>query len=146
MSLQTDIVFVKSLQSNADLMDILPAGNVYNTSIALPDDDLDNAPLPYIIVSFDGLTNEQSTKDGYEGDTDVVNISIEVAAKTRKQLGELTEEVRRTVQNFFEDIDEEDELYDLVPYDYQFAAQGVMYDSMKPCYWQMLNWQCDTKP
>jgi hypothetical protein len=146
MSLQTDIVFVKALQGNAELMAKLPAGNVYNTSIALPDEDIDNAPPPYIIVSFDGLTNDQSTKDGYEGDTDVVNISIEIAAKTRKQLGELAEDVRCTVREFFESVDEEDELYDLVPYDYQFTAQGVMYDSMKPCYWQVLNWQCDTNP
>ncbi|MBQ5756867.1 MAG: hypothetical protein IIV88_06385 [Erysipelotrichaceae bacterium] len=63
MSLQTDIIFVKALRANADLMKQLAAGDVYNTAIALPDEDLDNAPLPYVIVSFDGLTNDVETKD-----------------------------------------------------------------------------------
>ena len=51
MSLITDAIFVKALRSNAALIAQLPAGDVYNTAIALPDEDADNAPLPYIIVS-----------------------------------------------------------------------------------------------
>ena len=60
MSLLTDIIFVKALRSNAALMSMLPAHDVYNTTIALPDEDMDNAPVPYIIVTFDGMQNEDS--------------------------------------------------------------------------------------
>ena len=63
MSLQTDIVFVKALRSNATLVQQLPAGDVYNTAIPLPDEEAENAPLPYVIVSFDGLNNQDTTKD-----------------------------------------------------------------------------------
>ena len=153
MSLLTDTIFVKALRNNVGLIGRLPAGDVYNTSIALPDEDIDNAPLPYIIVSYDNMANDQSTKDGFEGDTDSVNISIEVAAKTRPELAEIAEAVRSTVRMFFtmareypdveiDGMTEDD--YDLVPLDYQLTAQGVQYDSMKPCYWQVLNYQCDT--
>ena len=146
MSLQTDIIFVKALRENADLMKQLPAGDVYNTSIALPDEDLNNAPLPYIIVSFDGLTNDVETKDDpYEGDSDRVTISIEIAAKTRPELGQLAEDVRRQVHQYFVDADSTDEDADMIPLDYQFSAQQVNYDQMKPCYWQVLTYQCDTK-
>ena len=146
MSLQTDIIFVKALRENADLMKQLPAGDVYNTSIALPDEDLNNAPLPYIIVSFDGLTNDVETKDDpYEGDSDRVTISIEIAAKTRPELGKLAEDVRRQVHQYFVDADPTDEDADMIPLDYQFSAQQVNYDQMKPCYWQVLTYQCDTK-
>ena len=146
MSLQTDIIFVKALRENADLMKQLPAGDVYNTSIALPDEDLNNAPLPYIIVSFDGLTNDVETKDDpYEGDSDNVTISIEIAAKTRPELGQLAEDVRRQVHQYFVDADPTDEDADMIPLDYQFSAQQVNYDQMKPCYWQVLMYQCDTK-
>ena len=146
MSLQTDIIFVKALRENADLMKQLPAGDVYNTSIALPDEDLNNAPLPYIIVSFDGLTNDVETKDDpYEGDSDRVTISIEIAAKTRPELGQLAEDVRRQVHQYFVDADPTDEDADMIPLDYQFSAQQVNYDQMKPCYWQVLTYQCDTK-
>lgn len=146
MSLQTDIIFVKALRANADLMKQLAAGDVYNTAIALPDEDLDNAPLPYFIVSFDGLTNDVETKDDpYEGDSDNVTISIEIAAKTRIELGQLAEAVRHQVHDYFVEADPTDDDFNLVPLDYQFSAQQVNYDQMKPCYWQVLSYQCDTK-
>lgn len=146
MSLQTDIIFVKALRANADLMKQLAAGDVYNTAIALPDEDLDNAPLPYFIVSFDGLTNDVETKDDpYEGDSDNVTISIEIAAKTRTELGQLAEAVRHQVHDYFVEADPTDDDFNLVPLDYQFSAQQVNYDQMKPCYWQVLSYQCDTK-
>ena len=145
MSLQTDIIFVKALRANADLMEQLAAGDVYNTAIALPDEDLDNAPLPYAIVTFDGLNNDIDTKDDpFESESDSVNISIEIAAKTRNELGQLAEAIRRQVHQYFINADPTDEDYDLVPLDYQFSAQAVNYDSMKPCYWQVLTYQCDT--
>ena len=144
MSLQTDIIFVKALRANAELMAQLAAGDVYNTAIALPDEDLDNAPLPYVIVSFDGLTNDVETKDDpYEGGSDNVTISIEIAAKTRSELGRLAEAVRRQVHDYFVNDDQTDDDSDLVPLDYQFSAQRVIYDADKPCYWQVLNYQCD---
>jgi hypothetical protein len=145
MSLQTDIIFVNALRANADLMAQLAAGDVYNTAIALPDEDLDNAPLPYAIVTFDGLNNDIDTKDDpFESDSDSVNISIEIAAKTRNELGQLAEAIRRQVHQYFINADPTDEDADLIPHDYQFSAQAVNYDSMKPCYWQVLTYQCDT--
>ena len=30
------------------------------------------------------------------------------------------------------------------PEDYQFSASQVNYDPKKPCYWQILSYQCDT--
>ena len=145
MSLQTDIIFVKALRANADLMKQLAAGDVYNTAIALPDEDLDNAPLPYAIVTFDGLNNDIDTKDDpFESESDSVNISIEIAAKTRNELGQLSEAIRRQVHQYFINADPTEEDADLIPHDYQFSAQAVNYDSMKPCYWQVLTYQCDT--
>ena len=145
MSLQTDIIFVKALRADEELMAELAAGDVYNTSIAMPDEDLDNAPLPYVIVSFDGLTNDVETKDDpYEGDSDNVTISIEIAAKTRTELGQLAEAVRHQVHDYFVEADPTDDDFNLVPLDYQLSAQQVNYDQLKPCYWQVLTYQCDT--
>ena len=145
MSLQTDIIFVKALRADEELMAKLAAGDVYNTAIAMPDEDLDNAPLPYVIVSFDGLTNDIDTKDDpFESDSDAVNISIEIAAKTRTELGQLAEAVRHQVHQYFLDADPTDDDAELIPHDYQFSAQAVNYDSLKPCYWQVLSYQCDT--
>lgn len=145
MSLLTDIIFVKALRADQEIMKLLPAGDVYNTTIALPDEDLDNAPLPYVIISFDGLTNDQESKDDpYESESDTVSISIEIAAKTRPELGALAQMIRKQVHDFFANADIEDDDYELIPTDYQFTAQQVNYDQLNPCYWQVLNYSCDT--
>ena len=149
MSLQTDIIFVKALRSNTSLISKLPAGDVYNTAIALPDEELDNAEVPYIIVSFDGLNNQDSTKDSsFDGLTDMVTVGIEIAAKTRPQLAELAIMVRDTIRDYFRQhvASQDDEDYALIPNSYQLQAQQVQYDSLKPCYWQQLAYQCDTDP
>ena len=143
------LAFVKALRSNAALIASLPAGDVYNTAIALPDEDADNAPLPYVIVSFDGLNNQDTTKDNdYDGLTDTVTIGIEIAAETRPQLGELAVMIRKTIADRFQQIaqDPQDEDYALLPNAYTMQAQPVQYDSLKPCYWQQLTFQCDTNP
>lgn len=145
MSLLTDIIFVKALRASQEIIDMLPAGDVYNTSIALPDEDFDNAPVPYVIVSFDSLTNDIDTKDDpYESESDAVNISIEIAARTRQELGELAQLVRHQVHDYFIGYDQTEEDAELIPTDYQFTAQAVIYDQLKPCYLQVLNYQCDT--
>ena len=147
MSLKTDIIFVRALRSNDELMEQLPAGDVYNTTIAMPEQDAENAPLPYIIVTYDGMQNLDTDKDSpFEGDTDRVQIGIEVAAESRPQLASLTEQILTTVREFFENLDSSDEDYDLVPLDVDFSAQAVQYDEWKPCYWQVLQYQCDTNP
>jgi len=147
MSLKTDIIFVRALRSNDELMEQLPAGDVYNTTIAMPEQDAENAPLPYIIVTYDGMQNLDTDKDSpFEGDTDRVQIGIEVASESRPQLATLTEQIRTTVREFFENLDSSDEDYDLVPLDVDFSAQAVQYDEWKPCYWQVLQYQCDTNP
>ena len=149
MSLKTDIIFVKALRSNASLISQLPAGDVYNTAIALPEEQADNAPAPYIIVSFDGLNNQDWTKDTvYDGLTDSVTIGVEIAAKTRPQLADIAVAVRNTVTDYFRQHvqDPEDEDYELVPNSFQLQAQPVNYDDEKPCYWQRLVFVCDTNP
>ena len=147
MSLLTDIIFVKALRSNAELIGQLPAGDVYNTAIALPDEEAENAPLPYIIVSFDGLNNQDTTKDdAFESESDRVQIGITICAGEREELGEMAVAVRTTIREYFREHygDETDEDFALIPDDITLNAQGVQYDSMKPCFWQVLNYQCDT--
>ena len=149
MSLATDSIFVTALQSNTDLMEALgyveatetsegaPA-RLYCTAIPLPDEDADNVPVPYVIVTFDGLTNDQGTKDDrYESNDDTVNIGVEVAARNINELHDLTQMVRDTILSYLR-------TNETAIMDYQFAAKQIQYDSLKPCYWQVLTYQCDT--
>ena len=147
MSLLTDIIFVKAIRSNTDIISQLPAGDVYNTAIALPDEEAENAPLPYIIVSFDGLNNQDDTKDdAFESESDSVQIGITICTGEREELGEMAVAVHTTIREYFREHygDTTDEDFALIPNDITLSAQGVQYDNMKPCFWQVLNYQCDT--
>ena len=155
MSLLTDKIFKAAIMSNGDLLALVtpeptsynphPKPRLYNTAIPLPDEDADNVPVPYIIIMNEGTDNDQGTKDDYEGDTDTVNIGIEVAATTRGQLGTISQMIRDAVHDFFVNYDiETEDLGDLIPIDYHFSATRINYDPDKPCYWMVLNYQCDT--
>ena len=128
---------MKAIQSDALLMQKI-GGRIYGTSIPLPDEDADNVDVPYIIVTFNGLTNDQGTKDDrYESRYDKVEIGVEVTAKTLDDLHVLTEMVRDTILSYLRSRS-------TAVSDYLFTAEGIQYDSMKPCYWQVLRYQCDT--
>lgn len=138
MSLATDSIFVDALKSNSTLVESV-GGRIYGTAIPMPDEDADNVPVPYLIVTFDGLNNDVDSKDDeMESDTDKVNISIEVVGETLAKLHELTQAVRDTVRDYLATNDT-----DIT--EYQFGAQAIQYDSLKPCYWQVLTYQCDVE-
>jgi hypothetical protein len=149
MSLLTDIAFAAAIRSNADLLAELPAGDVYNTSIALPDRDVENAPIPYVIVGFAGMQSDADTKDDdFEGESDSVQIIITTTAPTREKLGELMADIRTTVRDYFREHqgDTSDDVFAQIPDDMSVSASGVSYDPDKPCYWQELTYNCITKP
>lgn len=144
MSLATDSIFIAAIQSNSALVKRI-GGRLYGTAIPLPDEDADNVDLPYIIVTFDGLNNQNQTKDDvYEGSYDTVNIGVEVTAETLEDLHELTQTVRETILAYMKA--QKEELGDAFTIDdFTFAAQAIQFDSLKPCYWQVLSYQCDVR-
>jgi hypothetical protein len=96
MSLATDSIFVTALQSNSELLEKLTeyiydddniqydeTPRLYGTAIGLPDDDADNVSVPYVIVTFDGLTNDQGTS---------YNMYVQVQNELQRAVNELRDE------------------------------------------------------
>jgi hypothetical protein len=136
MGLSTDSIFIYALSASEDIMQAVD-GRIYGTAIPLPDEEAENVPVPYIIVTFNGLNNVDETKDDmYESDYDSVNIGIEVIGKTLGHLHDLTEMVRDVIHQYF--VNNETPVSD-----YTFSADAIQYDSLKPCYWQTLRYQCE---
>ena len=149
MSLATDSIFISALQSNTELMErigyVAPTSEadpgqparLYGTAIPLPDEDADNVPAPYLIVVFDGLQNDQGTKDDrYESEYDTVQIAVQVVGRNINELHELTQTVRDTIISYLRTTP-------TAIQDYNFTASEIAYNDQKPCYWQELNYQCD---
>ena len=102
-------------------------------------------PLPYLIVSFDGLSNDQTTKDDpFESDSDSVSIGITIATDNREQLALLAQKVREVVHGYMMTQDETSSAVARIE-DYALTAEAVQYDQLKPCYWQVLKYQCDVE-
>jgi len=151
MSLQTDSIFIAAIQSSPELMEAITTyvskgvehrsehPRLYGTAIPMPEEDADNVPVPYLIVTFDGLNNDQTTKDDpYESDYDQVQIGIEAAAPTLEALHTLTQQVREVVHTYF--VEHETQVSG-----YQFRAEPIIYDEWKPGYGQVLRYQCDVE-
>ena len=145
--LSTDIFFIAAIKSNTELMEALPAHDVYD-NVANPDEDMDNVKLPYIIVNNDGGQNiAESKDDNYESEDDRVNISVRIAACNRQQLDAIASEVRKTIRQYMIDMDnadpgQEGELFDLKPYDYEMSFSDISFVPDKPCHQIVLYYMC----
>lgn len=145
MSLTTDEIFYKALTADKQLTEAV-GGRIRSTCFEVPWGEKDNTPTPYILVIFEGLNNDGLTKDNdYEGETDNVSVSIEVAAESRKDVGRIAKMVRRAVFDYIYNMDEDCEDYDNRPSSYQMSASAALWDDSKPAYFQILTYQCETK-
>lgn len=148
--LSTDIFFIAAIKSNADLMELLPAHDVYD-NVANPDVDMDNVPLPYITVNNDGGRNVAESKDdNFESCNDSVNISVRIAACNRQQLDDIATMVRDTIRQYLLDVMAMDSaedldvyLYRLAPYDYEFSFSDIAFIPDKPAHQIVLYYQCE---
>ena len=136
MSLATDKFFFNALKGTS--VDTMVNGRIFNTARSTEDETEDR--VPYVIIAFNGLQNDEETKDSYEGDYDRVTISITCVATTREALAELTQAIRTTIKTACEEgaLDE-------CPDDYSFSASSIEYDMLKPCFFQSLTYICDSK-
>ena len=141
MSLATDTIFTRALSERIHELPTV-GDRIYNTAIPGTDEDVDNTPVPYIIVKMDGLENKPGTKgDAIEGDMDSVTVSVEITGNAPDELVDLGEWVRETIAAYI--IDHYDE--PAVPTDYTFSASPRAYDPLKPCYYQTLIYQCESQ-
>ena len=150
MGLLTDSFFVRAIQSNAELLAKLPAGDIY-VNVADPDIDMENVPLPYIIVNNDGGSEGDTTKDAWsESSEDKVNISILMVCRSRQELADMTLAVRMTISDFIkptwqrisEGTPEEGD--NIAPTGYQFSFSDIAYVIEKPAHRQMFYYDCTT--
>lgn len=143
MGIGTDRLFFDILRADAQFMQRI-GGRLYNTVIGKPDIDELNEDVPYVIIMFAGLVNDEGTKDDpFESDTDTVNIEIELTANDPDELTELAMMIRRIVHKAMTDNMDAEEPDPAMPTDYRFSTSDKTYVYEKPCYVIVLKWSCD---
>lgn len=140
--MELDELFFNALMADAELV-LAVGGRIESTCFEVSPEETDNTPLPCIIVTDDGLTNQPDTKDAeWEGTVDRVQASIEVDAKDPKDVKALIRMVRKAIANYIASLSEKGED---IPYLQSVQTNGVAWDWMKPCYHSTITYQCDVE-
>lgn len=140
--MELDEIFFNALMADADLA-LAVGGRIESTCFEVSPEEQDNTPLPCIIVTDDGLTNQSETKDAeWESNIDRVQASVEVDAKDPKDVKALIGMVRKAIANHIASLaaDGED-----IPYLVSVQTNGVAWDWLKPCYHSTITYQCDVE-
>lgn len=136
-----DEILYNALRADADLMQAV-ASHIVSTCFEVGPDEVDNTPLPCIIVTDDGWQNQPETKDfTWEGTEDNVSASIEVDGRSPKEVKQLLKMCRKAVAQHIATLDDQ-EAYDEIPQLDSVQASQLAWDRTKPCYHQVLTYQC----
>ena len=140
--MELDELFFNALMADADLV-LAVGGRIESTCFEVSPDERDNTPLPCIIVTDDGLSNQPTDKDiEWEAGEDRVQASVEVDAKDPKQVKQLIRMVRKAIANYITSLYEKGEE---IPCLQSVQTNGVAWDWMKPCYHSTITYQCDVQ-
>lgn len=134
-----DEIFFNALRSDSVLMEDV-GGRIVSTCFEVGPDEVDNTPLPCIIVMDDGLQNNPDTKDcEWEAYEDRVTASVEVDAKSSKAVKALIRKVRHAIADYIQTLYNEGEE---IPKLESIVSNGIAWDWMKPCYHSTLTYNC----
>lgn len=136
-----DEIIYDAICADAALMEAI-GSRVVSTCFEVPPAEADNTPLPNIIVTDDGFQNQTGTKDCvWESGEDRVQVTVDVAADSPKEVKRLIRMVRRAIENQIILMSAANER---IPELDSLSSNGIAWDWMKPCYYQHLTYQCTT--
>ena len=136
-----DEIIYDAICADAALMEAI-GNRVVSTCFEVSPEDQDNTPLPNIIVTDDGFQNQNGTKDCvWESGEDRVQVTVDVAADSPKEVKRLIRKVRRAIENQIILMSAANER---IPELESLSSGGVAWDWTKPCYYQHLTYQCTT--
>ena len=135
-----DELIYEAILADQSLMSTI-GGRVTSTCFEIPPDQLDNTEVPNIIITDDGFQAEIFTKDDiWDSDTDRVQATVDIAARSPAEVKQLVRKVRKAVNDYIHTMYESGQD---IPSLQSLTSDGVAWDWMKPCYYQKLYYTCD---
>ena len=137
-----DELLYNAICADADLMTVI-GGRVESTCFEVSPDEKDNTPLPYIVIRDEGKQPAQETKDDdWMPSMWQMGAAIEIGAKDPKEVGDIVMMAIRAVNTYitthYAQGDYIPNLLEGFP-----KTDGVAWDWMKPCYWDLVHYACD---
>lgn len=136
---QVDEIIYDALKADDAIMELV-GERIVSTCFEVSPTEADNTPLPNIIVTYDGMQNQISTKDElWEADEDLVMVSVDVAATSPDEVKTLVRKCRRAINSYIGTMDTSG--YE-IPELESLTSNGLDWDWLRPCYYQRLTYQC----
>ena len=139
--LRLDKILFDAITADAELMQTV-GNRVKSTCFEVSPEEQDNTPLPYIVIRDLGKQPAQTTKDD-EWMPSLWNVGagIEVGATSPNEVDAIVMKAMKAVANYMQTLEGD------VPYLNEGfpRTQGVSWDWMKPCYWDIAQYQCDVE-
>lgn len=133
-----DIAVMQSL-NRSDALTTLVENRIFNTM--RPELDEREDKIPYIVVSYEGMTNDCDNKDLCEGAQDVERVNVLCVAQDRIQLANVINVARDAVRSY---LNSDDCFAKYSIEDYEISASAILGDWTVPCVYQSLNYTIST--
>lgn len=134
-----DEIIYDAISTDSSLMEAI-GNRVTSTCFEVSPEEKDNTKLPNIIVTDESDENLLGTKDYvWEGPEDTEIVGVDIAAKSPRQLDELTDMVRQAIEQYIVSMYQNGER---TPQLDKRTATGKEWDWMKPCYHKCIIYQC----
>ena len=140
---QLDEIIFDAICEDAALMEYIGGrDHVVSTCFENPPAEKDNTPTPNIIITDDGFQNQPEDKDCvWESEDDRVQVGVDVAADSPKEVKMLIRMVRKAVRNYIVSMHA---MGEYIPELKTITSDGISWDWMKPCYYQKIVYNCVT--
>ena len=140
--LKLDQLIFNAICADSELMTTI-GNRVESTCFEVSPDAKDNTPLPYIVIRDEGKQPAQATKDDdWMPSMWQMGAAIEVGAKDPKEVDDIAMMAMRAVNNYITDLYNQGEYIPNLLEGFP-KTDGVQWDWMKPCYWDLVHYVCD---
>ena len=142
--LKLDQLIFNAICADSELMTTI-GNRVESTCFEVSPDAKDNTPLPYIVIRDEGKQPAQATKDDdWMPSMWQMGAAIEVGAKEPKEVDDIAMMAMRAVNNYITDLYNQGEYIPNLLEGFP-KTDGVQWDWMKPCYWDLVHYVCDVQ-
>ena len=142
--LKLDQLIYNAICADSELMTTI-GSRVESTCFEVSPDAKDNTPLPYIVIRDEGKQPAQATKDDdWMPSMWQMGAAIEVGAKDPKEVDDIAMMAMRAVNNYITTLYNQGEYIPNLLEGFP-KTDGVQWDWMKPCYWDLVHYVCDVQ-
>ena len=140
--LELDEIFYNALTADSEIASAT-GGRIFSTCVEVPPMENDNTPLPYIVIRDFGKHPSQTTKDdGWMPDWWSASVGIEVGAVSPNDVDSISIKVMQAIANHIQALASQGKDTPYLAEGFP-QTQGVDWDWTKPCYFDVVHYQCD---